>query len=120
HLSEVEESQKRTRRELALKVDEYALLDALVKALGACETRPDAARAVLQLTRRLVPSQSVVVFAPGDDGLVPIGHESPHNEVLASLTLLAVREPVVERAWAEGKAAVATVDEMRSSQVIQD
>ncbi len=104
-LGEVERAEKRTSQELAAKVDEYSLLEALATTLAGCTSAAQTGVAALAMVRRLVHCQSAVVFLSQGERLAPLAWESPQQDRLAAWTLLHLSDPVVERAWRTGRTA---------------
>jgi C4-dicarboxylate-specific signal transduction histidine kinase len=97
-----EKEQLQTSQELALKVEEKALLEVLSENLAGHETASSTAHSALALVRRMVAYRSAVVFLAETEGLVPLAWESPHPDHLASWKLLGLSDPVAERAWQTG------------------
>jgi len=92
-------AQRQTRRELAAKIDDYSLMEALASTLAGCPNPVRTGEAALKMVRSLVPCCSAVVFMPQGEALIPVAWESLQADRLASWTLLGLEEPVVERAW---------------------
>jgi len=102
-----ERGQRQASQELALKIEEKALLEVLAENLAGHETAVATARSALAVVRRMVACRSAVVFLAETEGLVPLAWESPHPDRLASWKLLGLNDPVAERAWQTGGSALA-------------
>lgn len=111
-LGRAERGHRQASQELALKVEESALLEHLTENLAEHETAVPTARTALAMVRRLVACRSAVVFLAGPEGLVPLAWESPHPDRLASWKLLGLSDPVAERAWQTGRSALAGPNEL--------
>jgi len=107
-LDQAQRGHRQASQELAMKVDESAMLEHLAENLAGAGTAVATARGALALVRRLVACHSVVVFLAGPEGLFPLAWESPHPDHLASWRLLGLRDLVAERAWQTGRSAQST------------
>ena len=102
-----ERGQRQASQELALRIEEKALLEVLAENLAGHETAVASARSALAVVRRMVACRSAVVFLAETEGLVPLAWESPHPDRLASWKLLGLSDPVAERAWQTGGSTLA-------------
>ncbi|MGE0490867.1 MAG: sensor histidine kinase [Vulcanimicrobiota bacterium] len=89
--------------ELEERLAERSLLEELAHTFAATPDLEHTVRASLEVFRRLVEVDSLVLFFPREGRLLPARWLSNSAERLESAELLDLAEPVVERAWQQQK-----------------
>ncbi|MGE0492202.1 MAG: sensor histidine kinase [Vulcanimicrobiota bacterium] len=93
----------RLRRELQSKVDEYLVVEELSLELAGSHTVDECLAVVLEKLAHTVDCQSLAIFVPEDEQLVPLRFRSPFQTQLAEARLLRSREPLVEQCQQSGR-----------------
>ena len=73
------------------------------KSLEQAKTVEAVVKALMRQAERITSSQNLAVFLFQNEELMPEGAQGPDEERIRSASLLKVQEPVVLRAWHEGR-----------------